>query len=449
MTPRPANIWWLHPAFVFSAAGVLIGISAYWFSEDTYRQAWRTPKFFDLPSLAITLACVGVFSFGVILSSRIISRLRPAYEGDVRTSLPADILKRLFSLSFYLCVLGYVIWTALAIQRGMNWRDVAGVITGQKGAMYEARFTYLPTVGGVTTLTQFGTAAAILGAIVAFSIGWRAVRWKFVILFAMAVFRAMVNSERFALIELVVPLAVTCLGLWYIGAPRIRPLRRRVINWAPVAGVVVLFCLFTAFESIRSWSNFYADRDTSLLEFGARRLTGYYVTSFNNGAYFLQRLEPLNAPYFTLHFLWGFPLSGPAIKRVFPNPLLASDDKWFYFPFLESEANVEFNNADGMLFPLMDYGVAGGLIYWLAIGLFCGYLYQSYRRKQPLGVLLYPATFLGLMEIPLALYWSEGRSFPSLCILVLTPVLVRLVSRKAAPFPERIHGVNWPARFHA
>jgi len=89
------------------------------------------------------------------------------------------------------------------------------------------------------------------------------------------------------------------------------------------------------------------------------RLLGYYVTSFNNGAYFLQRLDPLNAPYFTLHFLWGFPLSGPAVQKLFPNPLLESSDKWFYFPFLATDANIEFNNADGMLFPLMDYGVAG------------------------------------------------------------------------------------------
>ena len=50
---------------------------------------------------------------------------------------------------------------------------VLGVVSGEKGAMYDARFTYLPTVGGVTTLTQFGTAAMILGAIVGCRLGWR------------------------------------------------------------------------------------------------------------------------------------------------------------------------------------------------------------------------------------------------------------------------------------
>jgi hypothetical protein len=61
-------------------------------------------------------------------------------------------------------VLGYLLWVILAVQRGMTLQIVGEVLLGEKGAMYDARFTYLPTVGGVTTLTQFGTASVILGA---------------------------------------------------------------------------------------------------------------------------------------------------------------------------------------------------------------------------------------------------------------------------------------------
>jgi glucose dehydrogenase len=118
------------------------------------------------------------------------------------------------------------------------------------------------------------------------------------------------------------------------------------------------------------------------------------------------------------------------IKRIFSNPMLDSGDKWFYFPFLESGANVEFNNADGMLFPLMDFGTAGGLLYWVVIGVICGVVYQLFRRKQLAGLLLYPIVFLGLLEIPLALYWSEGRSFPALFMLVTVALLLPLVRRQ-------------------
>jgi hypothetical protein len=430
MRSRLASVWWLHPAFIFAAAGVVIGFAAYATPESSYRQLWRTPKFFDVNGLLVTLACVAVFVFGAVVSAKLVGRVVPLSSDDLRASFPVETLSRLFNLSFYLCVFGYLLWIGLAMQRGMSLSDVLGVIGGEKGAMYDARFTYLPTVGGVTTLTQFGTAVAILGALMAFCYGWRTVRFKLMILMALAGLRALVNSERFALIELFVPFTVTALALGYMGSKTISPAVRRLVNVAPLIGVTALFLLFTGFEYFRSWTNYYAGRDMSLLQFGAMRLLGYYVTSFNNGAYFLHRLDPLNAPYFTLHFLWGFPLTGTAIKRLFPNPLLDSSDKWFYFPFLESDANLEFNNADGVLFPLMDYGLAGGLIYWLLIGMLCGFLYQMYKRHKPIGLLMYPVTFLGLMELPLALYWGEGRAFPSLCLLALAPLFLRMSRRQ-------------------
>ncbi len=176
----------------------------------------------------------------------------------------------------------------------------------------------------------------ILGCILGDSAGWATVRAKLAIIYAVAVVRAVLNSERFALIELAVPFLITLLALRYLGKTDTRGSWRFVMRFGPVIGVAGLFFLFTGLEYFRSWTNYYAGRDLSLWEFGATRLLGYYVTSFSNGAYLLQRLDPLNAPYFTLHFLWGFPLTGPLIKRIFSNPLLDSGDKWFYFPFLES-----------------------------------------------------------------------------------------------------------------
>jgi oligosaccharide repeat unit polymerase len=337
-------------------------------------------------------------------------------------------------------VLGYAIWMGLAIQRGMTLSNVAEIVAGEKGAMYEARFSYLPTVGGVTTLTQFGTAAAILGAVLGFCQGWKGVRWRLGIVLALALLRALLNSERSALLELAVPLVVVALAL----RSRISRSMRIAINLAPPVGIVGLFFLFTGFEYFRSWTNYYAGRDLNLLEFGAIRLLGYYVTSFSNGAYFLNRLDPLNAPYFTLHFLWTFPLTSPVIKRLFTDPLLDSSDKWFYFPFLEAEANAEFNNADGMLFPLMDYGIAGGLIYWFLIGIVCGLVYASYRRRELSGLLLYPAIYLGLLQVPLALYWGEGRAFPSLALLIAGPIIFwfrRQYSTRTRPLPAANAGV--------
>lgn len=430
-TSRPVSggIWWLHPASIFGVAGCLIGIAAYFIPESTYRDNWRTPKFFDAEALGITFACVAVFVFGALLSSQYLSRFAPSSTEVTSPHIRWDLVAVLFRVSVWLAVLGYAIWIGLAIQRGITWNSAIGVVTGEKGAMYDARYTYLPTVGGVTTLTEFGSAAAIFGAILGSNLGWGMVRRRLGLILGLAVLRALLNSERFAIIELVVPFLAAVLPAWYFGAQRVSKRTRGLVRLVPVIGVVSLLFVFTGFEYFRSWSNYYAGRDQGLMEFGTMRLVGYYVTSFNNGAYFLHRLEPLNAPYFSLHFLWGFPLSSPLIKRLFTDPLLDSTEKWFYFPFLESDANVEFNNADGMLFPLMDFGVAAGVIYWFVIGLGCGLLYYLYCRKKPMGLMLYPIVYLGLLEVPLALYWGEGRAFPSQLLLAVAPLLLWFARR--------------------
>jgi hypothetical protein len=441
MRQRSAGIWWLHPSFVFAVAGVAISIAAYIIPESTYRMYWRTPKFFDEHALRITLLCVLVFVVGSFCGARLGSSASDSRRTKGGEEIPWKLLLLLFRISFYLCLAGYVLWTALAIERGITLSVVWSILTAEKGAMYEARYLYLPTVGGVTTLTQFGSAVMILAAIIGFGRGFKGIWPKCAVVVSLAVLRALLNSERFAVIELVVPFLVASLGLRFIGSTRIGPRWRTVVNFAPITGVFTLFVTFTGFEYFRSWSNYYAGRDLNLWEFGAIRLLGYYVTSFNNGAYFLQRLETLAAPYFTLHFLWGFPLSGPLMKRLFPNPLLDSSEKWFYFPFLESEANLEFNNADGMLFPLMDYGVAGGLLYWFVIGVMIGAVYQLFLRKEPLGLFLYPMLYLGLIELPLALYWGEGRAFPSLCLLIAAASLIQLMRNQYSwlmqPVPKR------------
>jgi oligosaccharide repeat unit polymerase len=439
MQKSPLSIWWLHPGALFATAGVAIAVCAYLIPESVYRSNWRTPKFFDLHGFWITLACCAVFSAGTLLATGFLHRApRPVDQAVGLESIPWNAMRKLFVFAFYLALFGYALWIVLAIQRGMTLQAAMEVISGEKGAMYDARFTYLPTVGGVTTLTQFGTAAAILGTIIGFYSGWRPVRVKLVMLVLLALLRALLNSERFALIELFVPVLVVALAFRWIGR-RVSARTRALVRLAPVIGLAGLILFFTAFESLRSWSNFYADREQSLWQFGSMRLAGYYVTSFNNGAYFLNRLEPLNAPYFTAHFMWTFPLTAPAVKRLFPDPMLDTADKWFYFPFLEAEANVEFNNADGMLFPLMDFGVPGGLIYWGFAGLVCGWVYEHYRRRTPFGTLVYPLIYLALCEVPLALYWGEGRVVYSAALLIAAPAYFWMRRRYEGyvPIPSR------------
>jgi hypothetical protein len=450
MNEQTRAIWWLNPAVIFCAAGVVIGIAAYAIPEPLFRTYWRMPKFFDDTGLALTLACVALFGFGVVVASRLFTRAAALLPQLPSVSeIPERFLKRLFNISAALCIVGYAIWLGLAVQRGITLTVISDIVKGEKGAMYDARFTYLPTVGGVTTLTQFGTAAGILGVLLGCRIGWKRVAPKLLAVFALAGARALLNSERFALLEIAVPMLVVYLRLRFVGARRVPSAVRVLMAAAPLLGMGALFFLFTGFEYFRSWSNYYSGRDLNLWQFGGLRLLGYYVTSFNNGAFLIHELGALNAPYFTLRCLWRFPLTAPIFDRLYPNPMFATADQWFYFPFLEAAGNLEFNNADGMLFPLMDFGIPGGLIYWLLAGLVCGILYRLYVAESPSGLLLYPIVFLSVLEVPLALYWGEGRAFPSICFLSVAVLLIAFARRRrrfeenVAKAEREITGVSW------
>src|SRR5258706_444106 len=109
MTRRiDSGIWWLHPAFVFGTAGVVIAIAAYVIPESTYRAYWRMPKFFDLRALEITFACVAVFIFGALLGTAFMSRIKPAHlkpveaTTDLSERIPWRLLGIAFRISFYL-----------------------------------------------------------------------------------------------------------------------------------------------------------------------------------------------------------------------------------------------------------------------------------------------------------------------------------------------------------
>jgi oligosaccharide repeat unit polymerase len=433
--PSPRTVWWLNPALVFTLACTAIALPAYFLSPVVYQKYWRTSKHFDLAALLLTFACAGIFSLGSILGGSI-RRVRTRgvscleEKSHWEDMIPWQSISRLFHASFWLCLLGYSIWIGAAIARGANLGFLWQVISGDKGALFVFQHDYLATVGGLTTLTECGIPAAIFGCMLGNHLGFAVVRRKLFIILALAMLRAFLNSERFAMIELAVPFVVVLVHLRYLAAGRVKPFARYLLRYAPVLGLIALPILFTAFEYFRSWNSYYADSgDYNLVEFGTSRLLGYYVTSFNNGALFLTKAHVLlGAPYFTLRFLWTFPGVSNLVRGIFPQLIFDSDDS--FLQLLENRGvNPEFNSADGVLNPLIDFGVPGGLLYWLAIGLLCGFLYRLYKQRRPAGLCLYPFIYLGLIETPLALYWSEGKTIPAYALL-MTGTLVLAVYRR-------------------
>ncbi len=423
------EVWWLHPAWIVALMGFVLIPAAYLIPDWMYREYWRTPKRIDLPTMNLCLLCVTTFAAGAFAGSTrphaAASENRYAWTQD----LPWPLLLRVFTWSFYLTVAGYVVWAGSAVVRGVNAQIILGAITGQKGALDVMKEQYLVTISGVTTLTQFGHIGAVLGGIIGIVHGWKHVRGKLSIIFLLAFARALLNSERLAVIELAVPLAVVLIRLIILDSPRMVGLFRLAVLAAPAYAGGVLLAVFAATEYFRSWLNFYAGGKLNFFQFVSLRLLGYYVTAINNGALLLQRIEPTGAPFFTGHFLWRFPLTSGIMGAMYPDlPFANGDDP--YMTILGVGANPEFNNGDGYLMPVLDYGILGALLYWLVMGLVCGWLYRLYCRKHPLGLFVYPVVFVGIAEMPRIIYWAEGRAIPAFVVLsLLSYICVRSRSR--------------------
>ncbi len=404
--------WWLHPIAIFVGLNGLTGTAAFLADSKIYMELWREPKYFTEFTALVTIGVLVAFSVGARLGAGNQSDYSDEVGWRGTVSFPRALV--LFNVSFWLCITAYVVWITLGISRGLSIGILKTIFTG--GADVLTLRTYLETVPGVTTCTQFGIAAVVLGCLIGSSVGWRIVRGKLAILFLLALVRALVYSERLAFLELAVPLLVL-----YFAEPvswTSRRWLRAVVRFAPLVGSTFIYIVFTTFEYFRSWSSFYSARESNLFQFAFWRLLGYYVTSANNTSYLITRIhDSLNAPYFSLHFLWEFPVLNVYVKDVFSWVHLDYDG---YMSLLAAGANPEFNNPGGLLSPVVDFGVAGGLAYWGIMGLVAGYLYRLYRTNHPLGMCMYPVVFLTLTEVPRYLFWGEGRAFPALAYLLLS-----------------------------
>jgi hypothetical protein len=274
------------------------------------------------------------------------------------------------------------------------------------------------TIPGVTTLTQVGMAFVIVALYSLRHRPDRLLRAQVALVFALAVLRAFLYTERLALIELAVPaLAVVAVGAVAAG----RALPRALVRAAPFVAVPVVFALFAAFEYSRSWQYFRVRTDRTFLEFALLRFGGYYATAYNNGQVQLDHgTYPGRLPEQSLSALWTAPGIGD----------LGLYERWSATPpldaqlMLERYANPEFNNPGGVTTPFVDFGTVGGLLFFVGAGVVLGVLYRGLRDGRITGSLLYPLALTGVADMPRLLYWTQGRAVPSVLALVVVAVVL-------------------------
>lgn len=397
-----SRTWWLHPVVpVIASTAPVIYFSAAT-GAVTYWQNWGTPKYLDAGHLATLALFVAAFAFGAALAAR--NGNATLTEGATPDVGP-EVLRRAGVALGVIALCGYVAWGLIGVARGMAPGDFVSAFTGEPGAISRIKRDYLTPVAGVSSFAQFGVPA-----VAALSLAWRLgakVPWRLVLpLLACAAIRAQVYGERLALIEL----ALACLVAMSIPVRSLPPLRW--VRYVPILLPAAVFAMFAFFEYFRSWLSYYSEQTTgSYLSFIVERLQGYYLTATNNSALLDKFVsDELPFPYFTLGFFWN----APGVAQVAGyESLFGYQPSILYSQALSGAANPEFNNPGGILLPLVDYGLAGGTLFWGIAGFVFAYLYRLARARIEF-VPLYAACFIGFLEINRYVYWTQGRAFAAL-----------------------------------
>jgi oligosaccharide repeat unit polymerase len=400
------SIWWLHPASLFGAGAVLTLAIAVGTSEWGF-QLYDTRKYLEPWHLAMGMGAWGIFSLGVWLA------MSTGPEPRKQLRQPDDALIPWFWLGYLLTMAGYAIWLLVGLKNGLSLAIVRDLLQGADQATADTiKNEIFPTIPGVTTATQFGIAAVLLGTWL-YCRGRTSLRWPLISLLATAAARAFIYSERLALIELAIPAIVIVLRLWFLNHPQ-PAWRHAALALLPLVAVPLVIVLFGLFESFRSWQ-YYKDSFGSLTEFTIWRFCGYYTTAHNNGAMSMTLRGPWAVPFSTLSWFWEFPL----IERS-PfgyEQLVGLNPADIHTDTLERYGNAELNNDGGLFTPARDFGWIGYGPFWLLYGFLAGKAYRGFRAGSFAGCMFYPLFLMALLELPRLQYLTATRTFPSMMLL--------------------------------
>ncbi len=427
MSRGPAHgLWWASPV-----GGLLlvlpVSIWLAWSTSDlSFRLLYRTPRLLDDTTSLLFAAAAGTLLLGVLVALAAAPRRWPDRWAAL-DSAQLDVLERAAAVCFGLTMFGYVCLGAAGALRGASPGVLLSALTQQDNFSGDIERAFAP-IAGITSFTQLGVAYSTLAALCWTSGRQALVARRMAVVVVLGLLRAFYLTERLALIEVVVPFILVVA----VARQRRGDLRAAL---APAVGLPGLVVLFGIFEYSRSWTFFRTRTTSSYPEFVVDRLAGYYATAYNNGAAQLQFGHfPGRLPYFSLEAFWTAP--GIAQLDLYTR-LTGRSATEVYAQVLRAHTNPEFNNPCGICSPFVDFGTVGGLLFMLVAGLLLGRLWVLFRDGAVVGLLAYPVVFVGVLELPRYLYWTQGRLVPVTGALAVVALLLRN-TQPAGPAPPRL-----------
>lgn len=397
--------WWARPVWpILLLTGMMAFISIR--LSGTSYDVWESPKFL-----------VGEYVFGLTTGIAAlflglgVTRALNLKNGSATLSLSerqVRYLRSAYRALFLLTICGYILWVGAAVAQGVGLGDLIAVLAREAGAISDVKSNSRP-IGGLTTLTQFGPLAVALGVLLQkLGQGNRSYLW----ILALSLLRVFFYAERLALIELLVPYLLMSVLLVQRGKRT-----RRIISFAPVIVVPLVWGVFAVSEYTRSWVYYQEIVDMSFMRWVTLRLLGYYTTSFNHSALFAEVYGTSDAPpYFSVQALWDAPVIGSMVQHPGINGIDVTG-WWGYALYLNS--NPEFNNPGSFLVTYAEFGSTTSAAIWLAVGLLIGVIFARMSKGSVPALLAYSCLFVGILELPRFIYWSQGRATPALLALLV------------------------------
>lgn len=384
-----SRVWWIDPAnlVIFLTLPVFVGSTL--LAGPIMTDQFNSFNFLSNSMIYLGAMCICTLAIGAKFGSFVAS-----HRNHGRACFDPHRFDQFLVLLLVISLLSnLLLLSSLLLQPSLILR----VVQGGKGGVFDAKDAMGKLVG-VTSLTNvsplFCTMASIRYVMRGEFLPSRKIALLALLLAPLLFIHAFIGSERLVLVEngaaFILPL--------FSFVPRLR----RIATYAPIGGVAAVLTIFAAGEYMRSWP-FYKFYYDSFLQFASLRLLGYLAVASNTGAGMIATMPAVGYPLITARWLTRLPLLH-----------LTTD---YSRQYLVDYGNREFNNPGGIFAPIVDFGTTFGLLYLFLFGLFLGVGYGFYRRKHPVGLLVYPLFFIGLADLTQIWYWGEPRFIPELIFL--------------------------------
>jgi hypothetical protein len=408
--------WWARPHLFVLLFQVPVFVICARLPHEMFLNWKHAQNFITADAFAVALTAMTGFAVAVRLASHISARHSPAHGVGMDR-----LVGRTQYRSLVYCLLGVTL-AAYAMLLAPAISDPAATAALFAGGIDALEMRErLGQVPGITSLVNLGPLYVTLLFSQANLTGFHLTRFDkfaFLVFLLFVIARVFLWSERLALLEVLVPIAIMRLAA--IGRHRF------LVASLPVIAVLGLGMFFGVTEYFRSWT-IYSDTGISLLDFVVTRLIGYYATSINNGAIIIEAFEPQFIPYNTAAWFFKFPL--------IYDPTAGAEHYGIAF---RNFGNPEFNNTSGVFAPASEFGAFAGIMIWIGLGAVTGRLFAGFVTGRLFSVLLFPTWMIGVYEMLRIFYWGDPRYFP---VLVVAPAIAWLLARSVVrqPVPHRLH----------